>query len=85
MIRERSQRRDRYFTSTTAEEHIRRGKNKRISSSRCRKNTRQRGHKRETKREKAFFVPSAWLGARTAFQPTLLRVRFFCSTEKEQE
>ena len=78
-IRERSQRRS-IFYETTAEEHIRCGKNKHISS-RCRKNTRQRRQKHHKKRE-SIFIPSAWLGARKAFQPTLRVYSILCSRSR---
>ena len=86
-IRERSQRRDREFPSTTAEEdHVRRWKKQtHISPSRCRKNTRQRGHKRETKRENAFFRTFSMAWSPYGIPADIIRVRFFCSTEKEQE
>jgi hypothetical protein len=67
-IRERTQRRS-IFYETTAE-HICWEK---PTSLVCKKKTKTSLKKKERKNEKerVAFVPSAWLGARTAFQPTL--------------
>lgn len=76
-IRERSQRRS-IFYETTAE-HICWEK---PTSLVCKKKTKTSLKKKERKNKKervAFFVPSAWLGARKAFQPTLCVYSILCT------
>ena len=75
-IRERSQRRSIFYETTAA--HICWEK---PTSLVCKKKTKTSLKKKERKNKKervAFFVPSAWLGARTAFQPTLCVYSILC-------
>jgi hypothetical protein len=70
-IRERSQRRSIVY-ETTAEEHVRRWKKQTslVRKKKTQKHHLKRKKERKNKKERVAFVPSAWLGARTAFQPT---------------